>query len=335
MQQHERMVCKIGSMTRKTVGCLVGSARLNWFSNEIPRMLNFMKCLLSCSILTLVLAWFANPSAQAATSLRFAAGEKGEFRFDTGVLKGELRADGKSKGFTSVIHTPSGMRVDRNTMGLLSPYRVFTTNHRYGTAAWDWTSEARIQDDGSVAVVWRAEKDRPFELRAKYIVENSNTLAVTFEVKAVEALPGFEVFLASYFDTPFTNAMVWARATNGGAARWVAATPDRGDWQTLPRDDSAAPLFQDGRWKIEPNPVEWRLLEKFAEPKAMRRAGPNGLAALLSADPRDCFAISMPQQAEGHYSLYFSLFGTTVAAGETATAKVRMQITTKPEIRGQ
>jgi len=286
-------------------------------------------------VLALFVVWLAIPAAQAASSLRFAAGEKGEFRFDTGVIKGVLRADGKSKGFTSLIHMPSGMRVDRNTMGLLSPYRVFTTNHRYGTAAWDWTSVARILDDGSLAVVWRSEKDRPFELKAKYIVENADTLAVSFEVKAVEALPGFEVFLASYFDTPFTNAMVLAKTTDSGAARWVAATPDRGDWQTLPRDDSAASLFQDGRWKIEPNPVEWRLLEKFAEPKAMRRVGPNGLAALLSADARDCFAISMPQQAEGHYSLYFSLFGRTVAAGETATAKVRMEITTKPDTRGQ
>jgi hypothetical protein len=94
-------------------------------------------------------------------------------------------------------------------------------------------------------------------------------------------------------------------------------------------------LFQDGRWNIEPNPVEWRLLEKIAEPKAMRRAGPNGLAAVILADARDCFAISMPYQTEGHYSLYFSLFGRTIAAGETANAKVRMQITMKPETRGQ
>jgi hypothetical protein len=39
----------------------------------------------------------------------------------------------------------------------------------------------------------------------------------------------------------------------------------------------------------------------------------------------------MPYQTEGHYSLYFSLFGRTIAAGDTATAKVRMQITAKPE----
>jgi hypothetical protein len=222
------------------------------------------------------------------------------------------------------------MRVDRNTMGLLSPYRIFTTNHRYGNAAWDWESEARLQEDGSVSVVWRAAKDRPFELSARYALADKETLAVEFQVRAVETLPAFEVFLASYFDTPFTNAMVLARTGDGTGGRWGAATQERGDWQVFPRQDSVIPMIQDGRWKKEPNPVDWVPLEKFSEPKAMRRVGPDGLAATLSADSKDCFAISMPYQTEGHYSLYLSLFGRTIEAGQTALAKARMQISPKP-----
>jgi hypothetical protein len=278
----------------------------------------------------LLLLSLAPVPTEAAGNLRFARGEKGEFRFDTGVLKGELCGGGKAKGFTAVVHVPTGMRLDRS-MGLLGAYRVFTANHRYGTAGWDWPAESALVEDGSVIVLWRATKERPFELKACYKLPAADVLAVEFQVKAVQALPGFEVFLASYFDAPFTNATVLAKAAEGGVARWVAATPDRGDWQTFPRDNSAAALFQDGRWKIEPNPVDWRLLDKFVDPRAMRRAGPNGLAAVISADARDCFAISMPYQTEGHYSLYFSLFGRTIAAGDTATAKVRMQITAKPE----
>jgi hypothetical protein len=275
------------------------------------------------------------PSAVRAASLRFAAGQKGEFHFDTGVLKGVLRAEGKSKGFTSVVHAPSGMRVDRNTMGLLSPYRVFKTNYRYASAAWDWPSQANLEDDGSVSVLWPVEKDRPFELKARYVLVDSETLSVEFQVKAVEILPAFEVFLASYFDTPFTNAMVLAKGSEGGAAHWISATQAQGDWQMFPREDAVIPMIQDGRWKQEPNPVDWFQLQKFSEPKAMRRAGSDGLAAILSADTKDCFAVSMPFQTEGHYSLYFSLFGKTINAGETAVAKARMQITSRPEASGR
>lgn len=294
-----------------------------------------MKRLTFLWLLAFTLSPVASPSVVMAASLRFAAGEKGEFQFNTGVLKGVIRAEGKSKGFTSVTHLPSGMRVDRNTMGLLSPYRIFSANHRYGTAAWDWESEARLQDDGSVSVVWRAARDRPFELSARYALADNETLAVEFQVKALEMLPAFEVFLASYFDVPFTNAMVLAKPAEGGESRWVAATQPRGDWQVSPRDDAAIPMIQDGRWKKEPNPVDWLPLEKFSEPKAMRRAGPDGLAAVISADARDCFAISMPYQTEGHYSLYFSLLGRTIAAGETASAKARLQITMKPVTGGK
>jgi hypothetical protein len=293
-----------------------------------------MKRNLLSLFLVLFMLWVAIPAAQAATSLRFAPGEKGEFRFDTGVLKGEVCGGGKAKGFTSVVHVPTGMRLDRS-MGLHGAYRVFTTNHRYGTAGWDWPAESALQEDGSVTVLWRATKERPFELKACYKLPAADVLAVELQVKALQTLPGFEVFLASYFDTPFTNSMVLAKTGDASSPRWISATPDRGDWQTFPRDNSAAALFQDGRWKIEPNPVDWRLLEKFAEPKAMRRAGSNGIAAVFSAAARDCFAISMPHQTEGHYSLYFSLFGKTIAAGELDAANVRIQITTKPEPHGQ
>ena len=40
--------------------------------------------------------------------------------------------------------------------------------------------------------------------------------------------------------------------------------------------------------------------------------------------PGDCFALSTPQSGEGHYSMYQSLFGRTLAAGDTARAHSRL-----------
>src|ERR1035441_831755 len=95
----------------------------------------------------------------------FSASGANEFAFDTGVLKGKLRAGGKSVGLSSVVHLPTGLTMD-SSMGLFGHYRVFSANKRYGTAAWDWPSVASLPPAGSVEVRWPSAEDRPFELRA-------------------------------------------------------------------------------------------------------------------------------------------------------------------------
>src|SRR3974390_2454143 len=99
--------------------------------------------------------------------LAFTASSTNEFAFDTGVLKGKLRAGGKSTGMSSVVHLPTGLRID-SSMGLFGHYRVFSANKRYGTAAWDWPSDATLRPDGSVEVRWPSAEDRPFELHVEY-----------------------------------------------------------------------------------------------------------------------------------------------------------------------
>jgi hypothetical protein len=48
------------------------------------------------------------------------------------------------------------------------------------------------------------------------------------------------------------------------------------------------------------------------------------------ARPEDCFAIAMPFETEGHFSVYLSLFGRDLAAGKTAPARARMQLLDAP-----
>jgi hypothetical protein len=90
------------------------------------------------------------------------------------------------------------------------------------------------------------------------------------------------------------------------------------------------PLIQDGRWDLPPNPVRWEILPKLARPLAVRRAPASGLTALLMAPARDCFAIAMPYQSEGHYSTYLSLFGRDLPAGIVARARARLQFLESP-----
>lgn len=245
-----------------------------------------------------------------------AAGD--EFLFDTGVLKGKLREGGKSLGLTWVVHVPSGQVISRS-MGLMGHYRVFTANRRWGDAAWSWASRGALKPDKKVEVYW-AEQGRPFALRAVYGWRQAGVLDVETGVEAKEDLPDFEVFLASYFSSEFKECRVYA----GSPPAWIPTEPEAGVWQMFPRDPKAVSLIQDGRWSYPPSPVNWAIRPTLAAPVGIRRAPALGLTAAIMAPPEDCFAVAAPHQTEGHYSLYLSLFGRTIPAGEAARARARL-----------
>jgi len=257
--------------------------------------------------------------------LGFIASGTNGFAFDTGVLKGKLRAGGKSTGLSSVVHLPTGVTLD-SSMGLFGHYRVFSANKRYGTAAWDWPSDARLRQDGSVEVHWPSADDRPFELRAVYRWIAPGTLDLETSVQAKADLAKFESFLASYFAECFTNACVYARSNS---QQWLeAADKSYGTWQAFPRDDQAVTIIQDGRWKLPPNPVDWVIRPPLAKPLAIRRCPANDLRAVIMSPPQDCFAVLTPFEAESHRSMYLCLVGKDLKAGETARARARLVIGT-------
>jgi hypothetical protein len=268
----------------------------------------------------------AQPAAKPNPLAFMAAGTNG-FTFDTGVLRGKLRADGKSKGLSSVEHLASGAKLDRS-MGLFGHYRVFTANKRYGGGAWDWPSDAQRQADGSVAARWPATDERPFELRATYRWAAPNALDIVTTVQAKTNLANFESFLASYFAETFTNSLAYVAELPGnpGVAGFLAAESSFGTWQAFPRDDAAMTIFRDGRWTIAPSPVEWVKMPRLAKPLGVRRDPVTGLTAVLMSPAADAFALCTPQQTEGHHSMYLSLFGRDLKPGQTARARARLLI---------
>jgi hypothetical protein len=217
-------------------------------------------------------------------------------------------------------------------MGILSHYRVFTANKRYGHAAWDWPSTSKLLDDGAVQVHWPNAKDRPFEMTAVYRWSAANVLDVTTTVKAGKDLPGFESFLSSYFNKnlPASSVYVEGGAKTGGKPFFQTTEKSAGIWQMFPRNKKTVPIIQDGRWKLAPNPVAWAIRDNLAAPLGIRRGKAKGLAAILMAPAKDCFALSTPYEGEGHFSLYLSLFGRDVKAGQTATARSRLVIAKSP-----
>ena len=281
------------------------------------------------AVVLVVIPAAATAGQTASSRLAFQANDKGEYTFDTGVLRGALRPEGKSRGLSSVVHIPSGTRLDRS-MGMLGYYRVFTTNHRYGPGAWYWPSTATLLPDGAVLVTWPEAADRPFEMTALYRWKDPQTIDVQTTVTAGKDLTGFESFLATYLDEAFPSpfAYIGESPDANGKPGFLLAAKSHGTWQMFPRDARSLPTIHDGRWKLDPNPVDWAIMPQLAAPVCLRRSSTSDLAVILMASPQDCFAIATPHAGEGHYSLYLSLFGHNIKAGETATAHTRLIITT-------
>jgi hypothetical protein len=266
----------------------------------------------------------------AGLPLAFTPAGANEFAFNTGVLRGKLHAEGKSKGLSDVEYLPAGTVLDRS-MGLVGHYRVFSAGKRYGNGAWDWPSQATLRSDGTVEVRWPAAPDRPFDLSAVYRWAAPNALDVTTTVQARTNLVRFESFLASYFSEGFTNSRVYVQKSpeNGGTKGFLPAKAGAGAWQAFARDAAAETIVHDGRWSLPPNPVDWVLMPRLQKPLGVRQAPANGLSAILMSPPDDCFAICTPEQNESHRSMYLSLFGQDLAAGQTARARARLVISSE------
>ncbi len=278
-------------------------------------------------ITTMVALCMLAPAVHSADGrLGFRPGTNGGFTFDTGVLRGNLRAGGKSLGLTSVTHIPTGTLLDRS-MGLFSHYRLFTSGKRHGPGVWDMPGTATLRGDGAVETTLPNATDRPFEMTAVFRWHDAQSLDLETTVRADQPLPGFEVFLASYFGPQFTNALVFARnGTTGGQPRFVAAERQAAYWHMYSLDEAADGFIRDGRWKFPPYPVEWTVCGRLVKPIAIRRAPGLKLDAVLMAPGADCFAVATPFQTESHYSMYLSLFGRDIKAGEVARTRCRLVI---------
>jgi len=283
--------------------------------------------ILICAMLFFADLMFAGDVTSGPAGLKFTESKDSGYEFDTGILRGRLREAGKGLGLTLAVHVPTGTKLN-GAYGILSYYRVFTTNKRYGTAAWSWPGTSKLLPDGAVQVTWAEADDRPFEMVAIYSFRDDSTLDVETIVKPSKDLSKFEVFLASYFHKafPLPKVLVTPVPKIVGKRTFMTAKKSFGNWQMFPRDYDVVPIIRDGRWQKQPNPVDWKIMPLMAKPIALRRGSDTAPTAVLMAPQDDCFAIATPYEGEGHYSTYFSLFGRDIKAGQTAKARLRLVV---------
>jgi len=287
------------------------------------------------AVLMAAIAATATAAEPASLAFRPADGE-GYAAFDTGLLGGKVRLDGRHQGISSIVHAPTEMELAKS-VGLFSYYRVFSAGKRYGKSARDWPLQARLLDDGALRVVFPPHEEHPLEMTGTFRWRAPDTLDLETTVTPQVPMPRMEVFLSSYLVEGFEGLVYLEpnRYAKGETAAFV-----RTDWSELiggnylmfPRDADVLRMMYDGRWEFPPSPVTWAFTRYLAAPIGIRRHAGAGLTAVLMSPPDDCFAVAVPYNREppdnvaSHGSVYLSLFGADLSAGQTATARCRLII---------
>jgi hypothetical protein len=281
-----------------------------------------------------LLAVAATPVVADPPNLGFKPAGPGLYDFDTGVFQGRLKVDGKYQGIYPMVHADSKMELV-HAPGIFSFYRVFERSKRHGECARDWPTQTKLLNDGAVEVRWPAAADHPLEMTGVCRWNTPDTLDLEITVKPERDMPRFELFMSSYFTKTF-RASVYMKSEGPTLAPPRFLPVDKkpqstGAYVMFPRDDEAVAMIQDGRWKLGSNPVDWAIDRWLAAPVIIRRDTSHGLAAVMMCPPEDCFAIASPwnpatPEAGGYRSVYLSLFGRDLRAGQTSQIRCRLII---------
>lgn len=262
--------------------------------------------------------------------LAFRSAGPGLYEFSTALFRGTLKLDGKFQGVCPLYHAATGSDLTRPP-GIFSPYRVFSGSARFGNAARDWPTQTRLLADGAVEARWAPAKEHPLAITAVYRWTSPGTLDSEWTVKPEQDMAALEFFMSTYFTKDFL-ASIYLRPAGEEKARFVPidrGPADRGGYVMFPRDKASEGIIQNGRWKVPPSPVDWAIRQGLAAPLVIRRDKAQGLTAAIMCPPEDCFAVASPwnpqtPEAKGYRSIYLSLVGRDVKAGQAVKARCRL-----------
>ncbi len=257
-----------------------------------------------------------------ASNLSFREDGLGNLVFDTGVVRGGVKKDGKGEGLKPLTFCDANVPID-GSHGLFIPYRFLTTKKRYGFGSWEWPHTGKVLEHGEAELAWSEAVDRPFAFQSIYRWRSADTLDLTLTFTPDTDLEKFELFLGSYF-RGFTKSKAYTQDAGLGLPGFLEAPKEKGDMQLFPKNQDVMPMINDGRWTFPPYPNKWAIRPSLAAPLGLRQEPRSGVTVLLMAAPEDCFALSMSEQQAKLGAFYLSLFGKDVKKGQTLTAHARL-----------
>jgi hypothetical protein len=258
--------------------------------------------------------------------------DRATFTFDTGRMAGTIRVNGKYHGVTRLLDKLTGHELIDARYSALNLYKLMAVNQvmgiprdmeRTSTAGRNW-----------VEIKWGKTEDHNGEVTARYEVSRTNAIDLMVTVQAGAAYPDYEVFMPSYFDKSMRAHLYLKRRRQSDRADLVMPSFNDSFATTLPvfsRDSRAAQIPLDGRWD---GIIDFSPMRRYAHCLAFMVDPDNRGAALLMADPKDCFGISVRYHAEEtakrltSYSAFdFGLIGHDLKPGEVRKVRARLALT--------
>jgi hypothetical protein len=253
------------------------------------------------------------------------------WNFETEHVTGRFFSDG-----LALKSTINDRKTGDEVGEILLPYRLLSRSGWHGEAR-DMPHTARLLDDG-IECEWSPTVSHPSTLRITTRLALPHAIDIEVEVRADATLPDYELFYSCYFRRPmcgggYVASLPREQPTVPG---WTQVVPQSADFYremyvAFPRDERAAALICDGRWQRGRHFTRFLPCRYHAAPLGFYWNNTTSLCALLMAPPEDAYSVSMAYQTTeerddvGHHnSLYISLFGRDIHAGETARARLRM-----------
>ena len=264
-----------------------------------------------------------------------------ELRFQTPEFAGTLRGDGSHHGITRLTHTPSATPLVGSAGPLLGIYRLLCRDGWMGEAREMQHTVETSNTNSGLRLVWHPRPLHQARLTAVFILRPPNAVDLQIEVVGCGTYEAYEVFVANYFHALLRPGVYAVDEEHGRATGMERIEPEanpvyKGLYVTFPRDEAAAHMFTDGRWRRGRHAARFLATRQYALPLGYYRREENGVDVLLMGLRDHVAGVSMayatdtvpPDDIASHHSLYFSLWGQNLRPGTVLRTVVRLAVGT-------
>lgn len=253
------------------------------------------------------------------------------FSFETERMSGTITVPGRYHGVTRLKDKHTGRQLIDERYSALNLYKLMSGSGVMG--------EPRQMERSSrsgrnwVEIIWPPTEKHHGTVSARYEVKRVEAIDLTITVKVEAAYTDYEVFLPSYFSKEM-RAHLYLKRRGKQPPDLVLPSYSDAFATTLPffpRDSRGAQIPLDGRWD---GIIDFSPMRRYAHCFAFMVDPDDRAAAVLMADPRDCFGISVRYHAEEDakrltsYSAFdLGLIGQSLKPREARTVRARLALT--------
>ncbi|MFC1761114.1 hypothetical protein ACFL6U_03440 [Planctomycetota bacterium] len=239
--------------------------------------------------------------------------------------------------FSKVIHKPTNILLSPDSsrmkhVGFLNFFRVLTKGG-YLSELRAEKAHVKPEKDGAT-LTWPPTIRRQAKIIIRFTFRQPNMMDMDMSVETLTDYQGFEILLSTYQAPGFVSGAYVATNEFGPVEPEQIRVMDQpmihGVWPFFPRDEKGANTLTDGRH--QKGRWYWRMAigRRYGYPMAFFSKG--DIDTILMGRPEDVYAVGVTYQGDeednlaDHRSLYLSLLGEDLAAGQSKRTQMRLII---------